>query len=520
MLDENIIFSNHETAKEDYASKKLSYPLEECDTPAYDKLIGTLYSEEERKKIEWAIGSIVSGDSKKIQKFMVLYGSAGTGKSRVFKEELKNYFKEYRERYNADDGSRVRSYYIGFKTDKFEEKVATNNNEEPVKLGLIFDCVESLFDREYAECPAQYATADEIPKKKWEKVITKLSDLDTTKLHYVKVPDNHIVIDFDVRDKDGKKDLDASLREASKWPATYGEISKGGGGVHLHYIYTGDVDKLSNKAYREFGSDAYILFGDFKKFYDNIIHEIVKKMLLDLVDDDEFVSWLLDIIFDSFKIDVSYMTDEEYYACLSNVFDKLAYRKTIPKEFLTGEKFMAKSVNIGDQISQIIGIYYPHRIDTYVKFVRSQKYYGRYMDDWYLVCKTKEELIDIYCNICQIVEDLGIHINTKKTRIVKLCSSYKFLQVIYDLKDDGKLYKKLNPDRVVSFRRKLKKLAVKVLEGSSTYENVENTFKSWMGSYYKLLTKIQRKNLIKLYEDLFNKRVNIVQKKMVITEQE
>lgn len=450
MLDENIIFSNHETAKEDYASKKLSYPLEECDTPAYDKLIGTLYSEEERKKIEWAIGSIVSGDSKKIQKFMVLYGSAGTGKStvlniiqqlfegyysvfdakalgsssnsfaleafkanplvaiqhdgdlsriedntrlnslvshelmtvnekfkstytnrfkcflfmgtnkpvkitdaksglirrlidvsptgdkvepkeykklvnqikfelggiafkcnelylenpgkyddyvpiamlgasndfynyvldsynvfvkedgtslkaawemyktycdeakvgfplpqRVFKEELKNYFKEYRERYNADDGSRVRSYYIGFKTDKFEEKVATNNNEEPVKLGLIFDCVESLFDREYAECPAQYATADEIPKKKWEKVITKLSDLDTTKLHYVKVPDNHIVIDFDVRDKDGKKDLDASLREASKWPATYGEISKGGGGVHLHYIYTGDVDKLS-----------------------------------------------------------------------------------------------------------------------------------------------------------------------------------------------------------------------------------------------------------------------------------
>jgi len=142
------------------------------------------------------------------------------------------------------------------------------------------------------------------------------------------------------------------------------------------------------------------------------------------------------------------------------------------------------------------------------------------MDDWYLVCKTKEELIDIYCNICQIVEDLGIHINTKKTRIVKLCSSYKFLQVIYDLKEDGKLYKKLNPDRVVSFRRKLKKLAVKVLEGSSTYENVENTFKSWMGSYYKLLTKIQRKNLIKLYEDLFNKRVNIVQKKMVITEQE
>lgn len=274
------------------------------------------------------------------------------------------------------------------------------------------------------------------------------------------------------------------------------------------------------KAYREYGSDSYILFGDFKKFYDNIIHKIVKKMLIELVDDDEFISWLLDVIFDGFKIDVSYMTDEEYDACLHNVFDKLKYRQTIPKDILTGEKFMEKSVNIGDQISQIIGIFYPHRIDTYVKFVRSQKYYGRYMDDWYLICRTKEELIDIYNGICEIAKELGIHINTKKTRIVKLCSSYKFLQVKYEMTEDGKLYKKINPKRVVCFRRKIKKLAIKVLEGTSTYENVENTFKSWMGAYYKLLTKVQRENLITLYEDLFNKRIDIVNKKMVITNKE
>ena len=83
MLDEELIFSNTETTKKDYASKKLNYPLETGDTPAYDKLISTLYSPEERHKLEWAIGSIVSGDSKKIQKFMVLYGSAGTGKSTI-----------------------------------------------------------------------------------------------------------------------------------------------------------------------------------------------------------------------------------------------------------------------------------------------------------------------------------------------------------------------------------------------------------------------------------------------------
>ena len=82
-LDDKLIFSNTETNKKDYASKKLNYPLEAGDLSAYEKLMSTLYSEEERTKIEWAIGSIVSGESKKLQKFMVLYGAAGTGKSTV-----------------------------------------------------------------------------------------------------------------------------------------------------------------------------------------------------------------------------------------------------------------------------------------------------------------------------------------------------------------------------------------------------------------------------------------------------
>ena len=72
MLDENIVFSNSEINKKDYASKRLNYPLEPGSIEAYDKLISTLYSEEERHKIEWAIGAIVTGDSKTIQKFMVL----------------------------------------------------------------------------------------------------------------------------------------------------------------------------------------------------------------------------------------------------------------------------------------------------------------------------------------------------------------------------------------------------------------------------------------------------------------
>lgn len=135
--------------------------------------------------------------------------------------------------------------------------------------------------------------------------------------------------------------------------------------VHLH------------KYYKVYGNEGYILFGDFSKFFDNIIHEIAKKELLRLFDDDEFIDWLLTLIFNDFRIDVSYMSDEEYESCMTDTFNKLEYR-LIPKELLTGEKWMDKSVNIGDQLSQIIGIYYPYRIDNYVKYVRSQKFYGRY----------------------------------------------------------------------------------------------------------------------------------------------
>ena len=449
MLDETLIFSNTETTKKDYASKKLTYPLEPCETPAYDKLIGTLYSEEERRKIEWAIGSVVSGDSKKLQKFLVLYGSAGTGKStilniiqqlfdgyysvfdakalgssgssfaleafksnplvaiqhdgdlskiedntrlnslvshelmtvnekfkstyssrfkcflfmgtnkpvkitdgksgiirrlidvsptgnklsakeyqkltkqisfelggiachcrdvylsdphayddyiplemlgasndfynfvidsyhvfkkedgttlkaawemyknycedakvtypysqRIFKEELKNYFRDYNERFSFEDGSRVRSFYSGFRTDKFESH-ETKKKEKHVTDLIEFDDNDSIFDRECADCPAQYANDKEIPSRKWEDVKTKLSDLDTSKLHYVKVPENHIVIDFDIKDENGNKSFEKNLEEASKWPKTYAELSKSGGGIHLHYIYGGDVTTLS-----------------------------------------------------------------------------------------------------------------------------------------------------------------------------------------------------------------------------------------------------------------------------------
>lgn len=449
MLDEKLIFANDPIKKSDYASKRLSYPLIPCAIPNYEKLISTLYSPSERRKIEWAIGAIITGDSKKIQKFLVLYGAMGTGKStilniiqqlfdgyysvfdakalgssnnvfaleafksnplvaiqhdgdlskiedntrlnslvshelmtvnekfkstyanrfkcflfmgtnkpvkitdaksglirrlidvspsgeklpiseyrdcvqgipfelggiachcrdvyledpnlyddyipvsmlgasndfynfvldsyyifkkddgttasiawemykqyndsarvqypysyRIFKEELKNYFREYHDEADNDAG-KIKSFYNGFREEKFEIEPIEKKEEEKKPGWIELKEQRSIFDDICKDYSAQYANQNETPNKAWDDVTTTLKDLDTSKLHYVKVPENHIVIDFDIRGSDGEKSFEENLKQAEKWPKTYAELSKSGKGIHLHYIYTGDPSKLS-----------------------------------------------------------------------------------------------------------------------------------------------------------------------------------------------------------------------------------------------------------------------------------
>lgn len=451
-LDENLTFANTEVSKKDYVSRRLPYSLEEGDYSAWDELVGTLYNTEERAKIEWAIGAIVAGDAKRIQKFLVLYGPAGTGKStildiimnlfqgytttfeakalgsnnaafstEVFKgnplvaiqhdgdlskiedntklnsiishEEMtmnekhkpsytarvnaflfmgtnqpvkisdaksgiirrlidvtptgviipanhyfslmsridfelgaiahhclqvylhmgKNYYRGYRpiemmfqtdvffnfieayyDQFKADDnvtlkaaytlykeycadtgidrnvlpqykvreelrnyfdnfkerefvgGETIRSVYSGFNADKFKAPV----EDGPAPFSLVIEDHDSIFDEMAEDWPAQGQVWDSEleayrPERKWENVTTTLKDLDTHKVHYVKVPENHIVIDFDLKDVNGEKSLERNLQAASGWPPTYAELSKSGNGVHLHYLYDGDVSKLA-----------------------------------------------------------------------------------------------------------------------------------------------------------------------------------------------------------------------------------------------------------------------------------
>lgn len=282
-------------------------------------------------------------------------------------------------------------------------------------------------------------------------------------------------------------------------------------------------DMHLHKFYRKYGNKGYILLGDFTKFYDNILHDIAKSQLLELFEYDEYLNWLLTVIFKNFEVDMSYLNDQVFKKAIDQIFNKLEYRD-IPKELKTKTKFLPKSVNIGDQLSQIIGIYYPNSIDTYIKYVKSIKYYGRYMDDFYIIANTKEELLSLLNEICEISEKLGIHINTRKTHIVRLDKMYRHLQVKYSVTNTGRVIKMIHPKRISDMRRRLKKIQYKVLLGEAEYSDIEEMFKSWMGGHYKIMSAKQRKNLISLYEDLFNVNITIIKisgsYKLIFTQKE
>ncbi len=169
-----------------------------------------------------------------------------------FRDELKNYFTEFKEQLIVGT-NHYRNCYFGFRTDKFmlAAQEAKQIEEEKSKT-LVLDKTESLLDKEFADCLAQYAVdrenQKEVPKYKWENVTTKLKDLDTRKVHYLLVPEKEklVFVDFDLKDENGNKSREKNLEAASKWPSTYAEFSKGGAGVHLVYRYSGDASKVSS----------------------------------------------------------------------------------------------------------------------------------------------------------------------------------------------------------------------------------------------------------------------------------
>lgn len=242
-------------------------------------------------------------------------------------------------------------------------------------------------------------------------------------------------------------------------------------------------------------NEGYILLIDFSKYYDNIRHDVLLKLFEKYVD-DEHALWLLRKTVERSRVDVSYMADDEYENCLNTLFDSLLYQY-MNKSLLTGEKYMGKYLNIGDQVAQTAGVSYRIPIDNYVKIVKGVKFYAGYMDDSYAIHESKEFLEELLEDIIEVAAELGITVNTRKTRICKLSEHWRFLQVQYSLTETGRVIQKINPKRLTAMRRKMKKLAPKLTEKDFT-----DFYKSWFKNHYKLMSKLQRSNMDTLFEQL------------------
>lgn len=247
-------------------------------------------------------------------------------------------------------------------------------------------------------------------------------------------------------------------------------------------------------------NEGYILLMDFSGFYDNIRHDLLLKAIKKHIKDPCLVA-LLEQIVTGFRQDVSYLSDEEVQALWDGKYKALDY-KDVPRKLKTGKKYLKKSMDIGDQCSQIMSVFFPTPIDNYIKIVEGEPFYGRYMDDSYIISPSKERLKYLLGRINAIAAEMGLFLNLRKTRIVKIGRTFRYMQNKYFLTETGRVVERPNPKRITGMRRKMKRLKKAVQAGRITLADVERMFQSWRGNYYKTLSKAQRRNMDAVYNDL------------------
>ncbi len=187
--------------------------------------------------------------------------------------------------------------------------------------------------------------------------------------------------------------------------------------------------------------EYYILKMDIAKFFQNIDKDILLKILLRKIKDEDLI-WL---------------TKEIIYS--------------------NQEK---KNLPIGNYTSQIFANIYLNEVDQYIKHTLHCKYYFRYMDDSVILLKSKQEAKDILEKIKKFLkEKLELELN-KKTQIFKnkqgvnFCG-YKINEYRIKIRDKGK--KKL--------KNKIKKLKHEVKIGKITSKEAHKCLAGHIG-YIKI----------------------------------
>lgn len=253
-----------------------------------------------------------------------------------------------------------------------------------------------------------------------------------------------------------------------------------------------------HKYFRHHGNEGYFLHIDFRKFFDNIRHDKLIEMFKEKLGDDKIIS-LIEEMVNSFRVDISYSGKD----LIDEVFNSLEYAK-IPDKLKTGKRYMAKSLGIGSQVSQVAGIFYPTKMDNYCKIVRGCKFYGRYMDDIYIIHHDKEFLVDVLGGVREQAASIGLFINEHKTQLHKIKHGFSFLKIKYFLTDTGKIIKRPSRDNITRQRRKMKSFKRLVDSGRMRAIDARNEVRSWLGDVEKLNSYRTCQNIRALWYKLFD----------------
>lgn len=217
------------------------------------------------------------------------------------------------------------------------------------------------------------------------------------------------------------------------------------------------------------GTDGYILLIDIRKYFENVDHEVLK-----------------DLIAPKLAKEPREVIDLIHY-----VIDTSSHSE--------------KGLNLGSEAPQIFAVYYLNPVDQFVKVVKGIRYYGRYMDDIFVIGKSKIELTHLLAEIKEKLSELKLEINEKKTHIVKLNHGFTFLQVKYNILPSGRILKRLSHGKIVREKRRLKAFKRMTDRGQMTENDVLLCYKSWRGTVVREHNACRKTldNLDALYKSLF-----------------
>lgn len=201
--------------------------------------------------------------------------------------------------------------------------------------------------------------------------------------------------------------------------------------------------KHLHKYYLENGSDGYILQFDIKDFFNSINHQLLIDKMRKVIEDDKI-----------FKL----------YSYFVNCFD--------------GDT----GIGLGSQISQVSASYYLNELDHLIKDKLGFKYYGRYMDDGYIICNSKEQLKECLREIKELFEKLKLTLNPKKTLIISLKHGFTYMKRRFNLKEDGYISMKPYKKNILRYKRKYKKLMLKNVE-DKVLADLRQTFKGYLKEF-------------------------------------